>query len=130
MPSSSPGRSVTIASACGRSVVRPGLLDSDGLGRMDLVHGRELGAGQHRGDRAPAVLVDRGAVVVAAVADVEPGELAGRNAAAAPEEAVREAAEARRANDFDAAHSACRMMMSSSAWSPTMNSYGPTASKP
>ncbi len=40
-------------------VLRPRLLDIDGVGRMDLVHGRQLGAGQHRGDRAAAVLGDR-----------------------------------------------------------------------
>ena len=40
---------------------------------MDLVDGRKLGAGQHRGDRAPAVLVDRVLVVLAAIADVESG---------------------------------------------------------
>ena len=64
---------------------------------MDLVDGRELARpGSTAATAQPPVLVDRRAVVVAAVADVEPGELAGRNAAAAAEEAVRDAAEARR----------------------------------
>ena len=57
---------------------------------MDLVDGRQLGAGQDRVDRAAAVLVDRRAVVAAAIADIEPCKLAGRNAAAAAEKAVRD----------------------------------------
>ena len=62
-------------------------------------------AGQHRRDRAPAVLGDRVAVVAAAVADVEARELAGRNAAAPAEEAVRDAAERCGADHLDVAHS-------------------------
>ena len=105
MPSSSPGRSVTIASACGRS--------SCGHGRSTVTASAEWtwctvassAPGKHRGDRAAPVLVDRLAVVAAAIADVEAGKLAGRHAALPPEEAVGQRAEARRANDLDPAHS-------------------------
>ena len=87
--------------------------------------GGEFGAGEDRGDRAPPVLIDRGAIVVAAVADVEAGKVAGRDAAAAAEEAVREIAQRRRADHLEGglpwAHNIFRMMMSSSAWLPTMN---------
>ena len=70
----------------------------------------------------PAVAGDRLAIVVAAVADVEARAFADRNAAAPAEEAVRQPAQADRADDLDVAHSAFLMMMSSSAWLPTMNS--------
>jgi hypothetical protein len=99
---------------------RPGVLDMDHCCRVDLVNGREFGSREHGVDGAAAVLVDGGAVVVAAVADVETGELAARYSAPPPEEAVRDAAEHRRADDLHGAHSSFFMMMSSSAWSPTM----------
>ena len=60
---------------------------------MDLVDGHQPRAGQHRVDRAAAVLGDRGAVVAAAPADVEAGDHALRDAAAPAEEAVRHAVE-------------------------------------
>jgi hypothetical protein len=69
---------------------------------MDLVHRRELRARQQRGDRPPPVLVDQRALVIAAIADVETGELARRNAATPAEKAVRHGRQRARPNDFDA----------------------------
>ena len=131
MPSSRSGRSVTMASACGPLVLRPGMLDIDDT-RANGSGARSPArrTGQNRGDRAAAIFVDRRAVVAAAVTDVEPGELAGRDAAAPAEEAVRDAAERRRADDLDVAHSSLRMMMSSSAWPPTMNVVGREGREP
>ena len=95
--------------------LRPGTFGIDGIGRMNLVDGDQLCVGKDGGDRSFAILEDRGAVVLAAVADVEPGNLAGRNAAATAEEPVRNRAEARRADGLDAGHSAFTMITSSSA---------------
>ena len=103
----------------GAGVVGPGRGRVDGVGRMDLVDGDEPGAGRDRLDRAAAILGDGVAVVVRAEADIEAGADALRHAAAPAEKAVRDVAQHRRADDFDA-HSFSRMMMSSSAWLPTM----------
>jgi hypothetical protein len=89
---------------------------------MDLVDRDQLGARRERGDGAAAVLVDRGTLVIAAVADIEPRQFTFRHAPAPPEKSVRQATEAAGATDFDGAHSVSRMMMSSSAWFPTMKS--------
>ena len=90
---------------------------------MDLVDGDELGAGKQRRDGRWRLVGDRLRVVVAAVADIEPRAFADRHSAAASEEAMRELAQAVRADDFDAPLTASfRMMMSSSAWLPTMKS--------
>ena len=114
IPSSRPGRSVTIASALRPLVVRHGAVDVDRIARMHLEHRRQLGARQHRRDRAPAVLGDRVAVVVAAGADVQPFENAARNPAAPAEEAVRDAGKARGPDRLDR-HSFSLMTISSSA---------------
>ena len=55
----------------------PGPLGADHLRRVPLVNGRELGSRKHRRNGPAAVLVDRGAVVAAAVADVEAGRFPG-----------------------------------------------------
>ena len=65
---------------------------------------------------------NRIAVVLASGADVQASEDSGGNTALAAKEAVREPVEGSRPDDFDLAHSAFRMMMSSSACSPTMKS--------
>ena len=88
---------------------------------MDLVDGRKLRFGEQRGNGEAPVAGDRLAVVVAAEADVEPGALADRDATAATEEAVRELAEAEGADHLDGQR-IFLMMMSSSAWLPTMKS--------
>jgi hypothetical protein len=88
---------------------------------MNLVNGGKRGVRVDCGDGETTVAGDRLAVVIAAVADVEAGAFADRNAAAAPEEAVRELAEADGASDLDGQR-VFLMMMSSSAWLPTMNS--------
>ena len=67
-----------------------------------------------------AILGDQIGVVAAAVADVQPPHLAPGNAAAPAEKAVRNGQEFR-PKDVDFAHTQARMMMSSSACSPTMN---------
>ena len=87
---------------------------------MDLVDRREFRILQKRGDGEPPIARDCLRVVMAAVTDVEPGAFASGNSPA--EEAVGQAAEADRADDLDAAHSILRMMMSWSAWLPTMKS--------
>ena len=97
MPSSKPGRSVTMASAGGRSSCGQGALGDRPLrpnGPGERSPARRRAAPRAIG--APAVLGDRVAVVAAAVADVEPGQFAGRHAAAAPEEAVRQRRQAPR----------------------------------
>src|SRR3546814_1980428 len=77
-------------------------------------------AGEHRFGREAAVLRDGARVVIRAEPDVEPVVHALRHPAASPEEAVRHAAERAGAEGLHAAHSASRMMRSSSAWSQTM----------
>ena len=86
---------------------------------MDLVDRDQGRARRQGGDRAPAVFLDGGAIVVGAETDVEAGIGPRRHAALAAEKAVRDAGQRARADDFDA-HSFSRMMMSSSAWLPTM----------
>ena len=88
---------------------------------MDLVDRRKFGVGVYRSDGEAAVAGDRLGVVVAAKADVESGALSDGDAAAAAEEAVRELAQTDRADDLDGQR-IFRMMMSSSAWLPTMKS--------
>ena len=75
----------------------------------------KVGLREHRGDCAAPVLLNRGAVVIATVTDVETFELAARNASTTAEKAVRNIAERAGPNDLDAAQSTFRMMMSSSA---------------
>ncbi len=87
--------------------------------RVDLVDGGEFCAGQHRLDRTTAVLRDEIGVIAAAVADVEAPDFAFGDAALSTEEAVGNREQVG-AQDFDLAHSASFMMMSSSACSPTM----------
>ena len=87
---------------------------------MDLVHGRQLRAGENCSHRQAPVLVDRRALVAAPVPDVETRKLASGNAAAAAEESVRNIVETGGADHFDT-HSDFLMMTSSSAWLPTMN---------
>jgi hypothetical protein len=91
------------------------MVGENGIGRVDLMDRRKVCFGKHGVNRQPAILLDCCAVVVAAVADVQPSDLPDRHTAAAPEEPVRNCTEARRADDLDAAHSVFRMMMSSSA---------------
>ena len=102
-------------------ILRPGRIGDHHLGRMDLVNGGKLRVRVDRRDGEAAVAGDRLAVVIAAEADVEARAFADRNAAAAPEEAVREPAQADRASDLDGQR-IFLMMMSSSAWLPTMKS--------
>ena len=106
----------------GPLVLRPWCVGTDHLGRMDLVHGGERRRRRQSRNGQPPILVDRGPLVIASVTDVEAGKRSGRDSAAAAEEAVRQAAEGHGPDDLDLAHSALRMMMSSSAWLPTMKS--------
>src|SRR6185437_16308279 len=103
-------------------VLRPRFIGDNYIGRMNLVDRRELGLGQDGGDGEASIAGNRLAIVIAAIADVEPRAFTDRNSAAASEESMRELAKADRPDDFHAAHSIFRMMMSSSAWLPTMNS--------
>jgi hypothetical protein len=68
---------------------------------MDLMDGDQFRAGQYGRDRALTVLEDRGSVILAAIANVEAGDVAGGNYAAPAEEAVRDGAEVGRAVDLD-----------------------------
>src|SRR5258705_8903074 len=97
---------------------------------MDLVDRRQFGAGQQRRNRAPAFLVDRFLVVLAAVADIESRQHTGRNTAPPPEESARQARQRVRADHFDLAQSARIQIRSSSIWLPTRNSQSPTSAKP
>jgi hypothetical protein len=106
----------------GPLVLGPWPLDRDRRGRMHLVDRRELGAFEQGGNGKTPVLVDRGALVIAPVTDVEARKRARRSPSTASQEAVRQTAERDGADHFDRAHSAFRMMMSSSAWLPTMKS--------
>src|SRR5260221_10445267 len=103
------------------SVLRPGPVGDDPFGRMDLMDSGEFGVGKQRGDGEAAVAGNRLAVVIAAVPDVEPSAFPDRHAAAASKEAVRELAEADGADHLDGQR-IFLMMMSSSAWLPTMKS--------
>src|SRR5689334_3759265 len=75
-------------------LLRPGAVSKNSVGRMDLVHRHQLGARQYGSHRSLAVFEDRGAVVIAAVADVEPSDLTNGHAATPAEEPVRNRAEA------------------------------------
>ena len=103
------------------SILRPGRVRHDNLGGMDLVDRRQLRIGKQGGDGEAAVAGDRLGVVAAAKADVQARAFADRDAAAPAEEAVRKLAEADRADDLDGQR-IFLMMMSSSAWLPTMKS--------
>ena len=86
---------------------------------MDLVDCCERGIGQERGDGKATVAGNRVGLVFAAIADIEARAFANRYAPAPAEEAVGKAAKADRPDDLDAQRSFL-MMMSSSAWLPTM----------
>ena len=60
--------------------VGPGMLDRKCNRRMHLVHRNQLGARADRIDGPPTILVNRRSVIVAAIANIQPRELAGRNA--------------------------------------------------
>ena len=102
-------------------VLRPWGVGDHDLGRMDLMDRCELGLGQDCGNGQAPVARDRFAVVPAAVADVQPRAFADRHPAATAKEAVREPVEADGADDLDGQRTFL-MMMSSSAWLPTMKS--------
>ena len=104
----------------GPLILVPGLLDLNDRRRMNLVNSGEACAGQHCLDRTPSILRDHLRIIAAAVAHVEPPHLTLRDAAATAEEAVWQVAQDSRTDDFDG-HKLARMMMSSSACSPTMN---------
>ena len=104
----------------GPLILVPGLLDLDDRRRMNLVDRGEACAGQHCLDRTPPILGDQLWIIAAAVAHVEAPHLALRDAASTAEEAVRQVAKDSRTDDVDG-HKLARMMMSSSACSPTMN---------
>ena len=104
----------------GPPVLFPWLLDMDDRRRMNLVDGREACAGQDGIDRSPAVFGNQLRIVPASVADVEPPHLALRYTATTSEKAMRQMMQQLRTDDFDG-HRFARMMMSSSACSPTMN---------
>ena len=89
--------------------------------RMDLMDGRKARIGQHGRDGASPILRDQLGIVAAAVADIQAPHFAPGNPAAPAEEAVRDRSQHLRAEDIDLAHTQARMMMSSSAWFPTMN---------
>ena len=91
--------------------------------------GCQLRLWKDRRNRPPPVLRDQLGIVAAAVANVESPHLAFGNSAATTEESMGHCQYVG-AKDVDLAHTQARMMMSSSAWLPTMNLYGPTAWKP
>ena len=74
MPSSRPGRSVTSASACGRSVVGHGSRDDHRGRRMDLVDAGQRRAGQDRVGGEAAVGLDSCRIVAAAQPAIEAGD--------------------------------------------------------
>jgi hypothetical protein len=85
------------------------------FGGMDLMNGRKLGLRKQRGDGEATVAGDRFAVVPTAIADIETGKIARRDSAAAAQESMWQAPQRNGPDNFDVAHSAFRMMMSSSA---------------
>ena len=87
--------------------MRPGLADFDDIGRVNLIDGRQRSARQHGRHRAAAVLGHRIAVVLGPMADVEPGHDPLRNAAATPEEAVRDVRQGFGADDLDRFSQGC-----------------------
>jgi Na+-translocating ferredoxin:NAD+ oxidoreductase RnfC subunit len=95
------------------------MLDLDRIGGMHLMDCRELRAAHHSVDRPAAILIDRGALVIAAVTNVQSGKIAIRDAAAPAQEAMGKHAEADRSIDLHAlanwAHSTFFKMTSSSA---------------
>ena len=95
MPSSRSGRSVTIASACGRSSCGHGCSTVTTSAEWTWCTVASSAPGSTAAIARRAILGDRVAVVAAAVADVEARQLAGRHAAAPPEEAVRHAGQGR-----------------------------------
>ena len=99
----------------GPLVLRPGAVHVDDLGGMDLVHCRKLGPWKQRGDSPTTILVDRRAVVVAAIADVQPGKLTGRYAASPAEDAKGYSGKRFRAEPKDLGPRRFRMIMSWSA---------------
>jgi len=106
----------------GALVVRPGLVSNYDFRGMDLVNRGKPGFRMKGGDRKPAIARNHFRIVAAAETDIEPRAIAHGHAAAAPEESVRQSPQADSANDLDFAQSNFRMMMSSSACSPTMKS--------
>jgi len=96
----------------------PGIGDGDGLGAVHLEQADQPPAGQHRPDRAPAILADRPRIVVGAEPDIQPGMHADGDAPAPAEKAVRHASQCGRADYLDR-HSTSLMMRSSSIVSPT-----------
>jgi hypothetical protein len=98
----------------------PRLLYGHNAWRVHLVDCRQAGPRKNGVDRAAAVLCDQLRVIAAAVTDIEPPHLVLRDAADTPEETMRQACQDPGTDDFDG-HRLARMMMSSSACSPTMN---------
>jgi len=102
--------------------MRPWFIGNHDVGGMNLVNGRERSFGEDRGDSEAAITLDCLAVVTASETDVQPFADTDGNAPASSKEAMRQLTKANRPNDFDAAQSTFRMMMSSSACFPTMKS--------
>ena len=108
MPSTSPGGRGDERIGVRALVVGHGTIDDHRGRRMDLVDRGERRAGQDRVGGAAAIGESDGGIEPAAQPAIP---------RIAAEEAVRDAAKRRRANDV---HSVSRMTMSSSAWVPTM----------
>jgi hypothetical protein len=92
MPSASPGRSVTAASAFGRSPAGQA---------VHLMQRDEFEAVAERADGAAAVLADRSRIVGRAEPDVEAGEDAVRHAAGPAQEGVGQRRERGSAGDVE-----------------------------
>jgi len=97
----------------GPGVVGPRRVRIERVGRMDLMDRDQGSARRHGGDGAAAIFVNGVAVVVGAEADVEARIVARRDAALAPEKAVREAGQAGGADHLDGAHSRSSRMTGS-----------------
>lgn len=103
------------------SILRPRRVRHDNLGGMNLVDGRQLRIGKQSGNGKAAVAGNRLGVVAAAIADVQARAVSDRDAAPPAEKAVRKLTKADRADNLDAQR-VFLMIMSSSAWLPTMKS--------
>lgn len=87
---------------------------------MDLENRCQLRPRENSLNRSSSILGDGVGLVAATGADVQARQNAGRHPAAAAEKAVWCCFQRIGAKDFDAIHNVSRMMVSSSAWLPTM----------
>ena len=103
-------------------IQRPGSICHNHVGGMDLVDSCKFSVREDRTNCKATITCNRFAIVAAAIADIETSHVADRDPAAPAKEAMGKLPEAYRADHLHLVHSFFRMMMSSSAWFPTMKS--------